>query len=39
MLLHIAGFAWIAAFFGFALVYGPLLLGSRRRAAERRAPA
>ncbi len=38
-LLHIAGFAWIAAFFGFALAYGPLLLGSRRRAAERRAPA
>jgi uncharacterized protein involved in response to NO len=39
LLLHIAGFAWIAAFFGFALAYGPLLLGSRRRAAERRAPA
>jgi uncharacterized protein involved in response to NO len=39
VLLHIAGFAWIAAFFGFALAYGPLLLGSRRRAAERRAPA
>ncbi|WP_407176781.1 NnrS family protein [Bradyrhizobium sp. STM 3562] len=38
-LLHIAGFAWAAAFFGFALAYGPLLLGSRRRAAERRAPA
>ncbi len=39
VLLHIAGFAWIAAFAGFALVYGPLLLGSRRRAAERRGPA
>jgi uncharacterized protein involved in response to NO len=39
VLLHIAGFAWVAAFFGFALAYGPLLLGSRRRAAERRAPA
>ncbi len=39
VLLHVAGFAWIAAFFGFALAYGPLLLGSRRRAAERRAPA
>ncbi len=38
-LLHVAGFAWAAAFFGFALAYGPLLLGSRRRAAERRAPA
>jgi uncharacterized protein involved in response to NO len=39
VLLHVAGFAWIAAFFGFALAYGPLLLGSRRRGAERRAPA
>ena len=39
VLLHIAGFAWVAAFFGFALAYGPLLLGSRRPAAERRAPA
>ena len=39
VLLHIAGFGWVAAFFGFALAYGPLLLGSRRRAAERRAPA
>jgi uncharacterized protein involved in response to NO len=39
VLLHVAGFAWIAAFLGFALAYGPLLLGSRRRAAERRAPA
>jgi uncharacterized protein involved in response to NO len=39
VLLPIAGFAWMAAFFGFALAYGPLLLGSRRRATERRAPA
>lgn len=39
LLLHVAGFAWIAAFFGFALVYGPLLVGSRRPAAARRAPA
>jgi uncharacterized protein involved in response to NO len=39
VLLHIAGFAWSAAFFGFALAFGRLLLGSRRRAAERRAPA
>lgn len=38
-LLDVAGFAWVAAFFGFALAYGPALLGSRRRAAERRAPA
>jgi uncharacterized protein involved in response to NO len=39
VLLHVAGFAWGAAFVGFAAIYGPLLLGSRRRAAERRAPA
>jgi uncharacterized protein involved in response to NO len=26
LLLHVAGFAWIAAFAGFAVVYGPLLL-------------
>ena len=39
VLLHIAAFAWVAAFSGFALVYGPLLLGSRRRAAKRHAPA
>jgi uncharacterized protein involved in response to NO len=38
-LLELAGLAWALAFFGFALVYGPLLVGSRRRAAERRAPA
>jgi uncharacterized protein involved in response to NO len=32
ILLHVAAFAWLAAFFGFALVYGPLLLGLKRRA-------
>ncbi len=26
LLLHIAAFAWVAAFLGFALAYGPLLL-------------
>jgi uncharacterized protein involved in response to NO len=26
LLLHVAGFAWIAAFTGFAAVYGPLLI-------------
>jgi uncharacterized protein involved in response to NO len=31
-LLHIAACAWVAAFFGFALSYGPLLLGVRPRA-------
>jgi uncharacterized protein involved in response to NO len=31
-LLHLAAFAWAAAFFGFALAYGPLLAGLDRRA-------
>jgi uncharacterized protein involved in response to NO len=31
-LLHIAAFAWIVAFFGYALAYGPLLLGLKIRA-------
>jgi uncharacterized protein involved in response to NO len=30
-LLHLAAFAWAAAFFGFAAVFGPLLAGHRRR--------
>jgi uncharacterized protein involved in response to NO len=30
-LLHLAAFAWAAAFFGFAITYGPLLIGSDRR--------
>jgi uncharacterized protein involved in response to NO len=30
-LLHVAAFAWVAAFAGFALVYGPLLLLRRSR--------
>ncbi len=30
-LLHLAALAWAAAFFGFALVFGPLLAGSDRR--------
>jgi uncharacterized protein involved in response to NO len=29
-LLHLAALAWVAAFAGFALAYGPLLLGRRR---------
>lgn len=29
-LLHLAALAWVGAFAGFALVYGPLLLGRRR---------
>jgi uncharacterized protein involved in response to NO len=30
VLLHLAALAWVAAFAGFALAYGPLLLGRRR---------
>lgn len=30
-LLHLAAFAWAAAFFGFAIVFGPLLAGIDRR--------
>jgi uncharacterized protein involved in response to NO len=38
LLLHVAALAWAAAFFGFALSFGPLLLGAgRRRAAPRPA--
>ena len=34
-LLHLAAFAWAAAFFGFAIAFGPLLAGAdpRRQAA------
>ena len=32
-LLHVAAFAWVAAFFGFAVSYGPLLVGARRGKA------
>jgi uncharacterized protein involved in response to NO len=28
-LLHVAAFAWTAAFFGFAASFGPLLLGAQ----------
>jgi uncharacterized protein involved in response to NO len=31
-LLHVAAFSWAAAFIGFALVFGPLLIGSRKPA-------
>ncbi len=33
-LLHLAAFAWAAAFFGFALSFGPLLAGADRRRAR-----
>jgi len=30
-LLHIAAFSWATAFFGFALAFGPRLIGSRKQ--------
>ena len=33
-LLHVAAFAWAAAFLGFALTYGPALVGWRKRPAQ-----
>ncbi|MGJ4952171.1 NnrS family protein [Bradyrhizobium sp. HKCCYLS20291] len=36
-LLHVAAFAWILAFSGYALAFGPLLLGLRLRALAVRA--
>ncbi|MGJ4927083.1 NnrS family protein [Bradyrhizobium sp. HKCCYLS2038] len=38
-LLHVAAFAWILAFSGYALAFGPLLLGLRLRALAVRATA
>ena len=35
-LLHGAAFAWVAAFGGFAVIFGPLLLGRSSRWAERK---
>lgn len=35
-LLHVAAFAWAAAFFGFALAFGRLLIGSDRRERSAR---
>jgi uncharacterized protein involved in response to NO len=34
-LLHVAAFAWAAAFFGFAASFGPLLLGAQRSKTAR----
>jgi len=34
LLLHLAAFTWAAAFFGFALSFGPLLAGADRRNAR-----
>jgi len=33
VLLHLAACGWVAAFFGYAVVFGPLLLGIPRGAA------
>jgi uncharacterized protein involved in response to NO len=33
VLLHVAALAWVAAFFGFAASFGPLLIGARRAKA------
>ncbi|MBR0825164.1 NnrS family protein [Bradyrhizobium manausense] len=38
-LLHIAAFAWITAYLGFAFAFGPLLLGLRFRALATVRPA
>jgi uncharacterized protein involved in response to NO len=38
-LLHVAAFAWAAAFLGFALAYGPALIGWQRPPAPRPVPA
>jgi uncharacterized protein involved in response to NO len=38
-LLHIAAFAWAGAFLGFALCYGPTLLGWKKRPAQNLAVA
>jgi uncharacterized protein involved in response to NO len=32
ILLHIAACAWVLAFFGYAIAFGPLLVGSKLRA-------
>ena len=33
-LLHVAAFGWAAAFLGFAICYGPTLIGWQRRGAQ-----
>jgi uncharacterized protein involved in response to NO len=39
VLLHVAALAWVAAFFGFALSFGPLLAGRDPRARSARKAA
>jgi uncharacterized protein involved in response to NO len=38
ILLHVAAFAWVLAFAGFAVAFGPLLVGSKWRALAVRRP-
>ncbi|MEA2345953.1 MAG: uncharacterized protein QOF63_4122 [Thermoanaerobaculia bacterium] len=38
-LLHVAAFAWAAAFLGFAICYGPALIGWQKRPAQAAAVA
>ena len=38
-LLYLAAFAWVAAFFGFAVTFGRLLIGGDRRAKSARKAA
>jgi uncharacterized protein involved in response to NO len=38
-LLHVAAFAWAAAFLGFAICYGPALIGWQKRSAQASAVA
>lgn len=38
-LLHVAAFAWSAAFLGFAICYGPALTGYQKRRTQRPAVA
>ena len=35
LLLHVAAFAWAAAFIGFAIAFGPLLAASERRGKRK----
>lgn len=35
LLMQVAAFAWIGAFLGFVVVYGPMLVGASRSAANR----
>jgi uncharacterized protein involved in response to NO len=37
-LLHVSAFAWVAAFLGFAFLYGPILCRARPTARESAAP-